>query len=83
VPRPRLGFAWVLLALALASCISPEELRREDEATCSGYGLHPGTDAFATCLQRENLTRRYLGPPPGPYGGWGFWWGAGWGPYWP
>ena len=77
MPRPRLGFAWVLLELALASCISPEELRREDEATCSGYGLHPGTDAFATCLQRENLTRRYLGPPPGPYWGWGLWWDAG------
>jgi hypothetical protein len=70
MPRPRLGFAWVLLALALASCISPEELRREDEATCSGYGFHPGTDAFATCLQWESLARRYLGPPPGPYWGW-------------
>jgi hypothetical protein len=83
MPRPRSGFAWVLLALALASCISPEELLREDEATCSGYGFQPGTDAFATCLQRESLAWRYLGPPPGPYGGWGFWWGAGWGPYWP
>jgi hypothetical protein len=32
----RLGFAWVAcaLALALASCAAPEELRREDEATC-------------------------------------------------
>jgi hypothetical protein len=75
---PRLGFAWVLLALALASCISPEELRREDEATCSGYGFHPDTDAFAACLQRESLARRYSGPPSGPYWGWGFWWAAGW-----
>src|SRR5215472_3184813 len=82
MPRPRLGCARVLLTLPLASCISPEELRREDEATCFGYGFHPGTDAFATCLQRESLARRYSGPPPAPYWGWGFWWGAGWGPYW-
>jgi hypothetical protein len=65
--RPRSGFARVFLALALASCISPEELRREDEATCSGYGFHPGTDAFATCPQQESLARLYSGPPPNPY----------------
>jgi hypothetical protein len=46
-----LGLAWMICVLALASCVSPEELRREDEATCAGYGFHPGTDAFATCLQ--------------------------------
>ena len=45
----------------------PEELRREDEATCSGYGFHPGTDAFATCPQQESLARLYSGPPPSPY----------------
>ncbi len=53
-----LGLAWMICVLALASCVSPEELRREDEATCAGYGFHPGTDAFATCLQRESLARR-------------------------
>ena len=42
------GFAQAICALALASCVSSEELRREDEATCAGYGFHPGTDAFAT-----------------------------------
>jgi hypothetical protein len=41
-------FALAACALALASCVSPEELRREDEATCGGYGFHAGTDAFAT-----------------------------------
>jgi len=43
-----LRFAGVVcaLALALTSCVSPEELRREDEATCAGYGFHPNTDAF-------------------------------------
>ena len=50
--RRSLGFAWVACILALASCVSPEELRRDGEATCVGYGFHPGTDAFATCLQR-------------------------------
>ena len=39
------------LALALTSYVSPEELRREDEATWAGHGFQPGTDAFATCLR--------------------------------
>jgi len=78
----RMRFAGVIfvLAVALASCVSSEELRREDEATCAGYGFHPGTDAFATCLQRESLARRTLTSYP-PY--WGGYWGGGWGPYWP
>ena len=66
-PR-RLEFTWVVsavaLTLALASCVSPEELRREDEATCTGYGFHAGTDAFASCLQKESLARRYWAAPP-------------------
>ena len=49
-----LGFAWVICAVALVSCVSPEELRREDGATCTGYGFHPGTDAFAS-LSPEQL----------------------------
>jgi hypothetical protein len=70
------GFALVIcalaLALALTSCVSPEELRREDEATCAGYGFHPNTDAFATCLQRESLSRRALTSYPlPPYWGMG------------
>ena len=85
--RLRLGFAGVAvaLALALASCVSPEELRHEDELTCAGYGFHAGTDAFASCLQKESLARRYWAAQPPPYWGWGWgsWWGGGWGPYWP
>jgi hypothetical protein len=46
--RRSLAFAWLFCALALTSCVSPEELRREDEARCGGYGFHPGTDAFAS-----------------------------------
>ena len=81
--RRTLALALAIYLLALvASCVSPEELRREDEATCAAYGFHPGTDAFANCLQRESLARRYLTLPPPPYGGWGYWGGA-WGPYWP
>jgi hypothetical protein len=77
------GLAWAVCALALASCVSSEELRREDEATCVGYGFHASTDAFASCLQKESLARRYWAASPGPYWGWGSWWGGGWGPYWP
>jgi hypothetical protein len=58
--RRSLGFVYCLCASVLASCVSPEELRREDEATCAGDGFHPGTDAFATCLQRESLARRAI-----------------------
>jgi hypothetical protein len=79
-----MGFPLLVCALTLASCVSPQELRREDEATCTGYGFHPGTDAFATCLQRESLARRYAisSVPPPPYWGWGYW-GRWWAPYWP
>ena len=69
--------------LALTSWVFPEELRREDEAACAGFGFHPGTDAFASCLQKESLARRYWAAPPPPYWGWGSWWDGGWGPYWP
>jgi hypothetical protein len=57
VPRNGDAAVGVLTAWALALALAPEELRREDEATCAGYGFHPGTDAFATCLQRESLAR--------------------------
>ena len=81
----RLAGVVFALALALTSCVSPEELRREDEATCAGYGFHPNTDAFATCLQRESLAYRYysIPPPPAPY--WAYWgyWGRFGAPYWP
>jgi hypothetical protein len=71
------GFAFALTVLAsAASCVSPEELRREDEATCAGYGFHLSTDAFASCLQKESLARRALTSYP-PY------WGGEWGLYWP
>jgi hypothetical protein len=57
-------FAAVLTGLA--GCVSPEEMRAEDEATCVGYGFQRGTPDFAACLQREALARRYYAP--GLYG---------------
>jgi hypothetical protein len=81
--RRHLGFAWLVCTVALAGRVSPEELRREDEATCVGYGFHPGTDAFATCLQRESLPRRALTSYPPPYWGYRGYWPGWWGPYWP
>ena len=52
--RRNLALALAGCALALAgSCVSPEELRREDEARCAGYGFQTGTSDFANCLQRE------------------------------
>jgi len=83
MPKGSAGFAFAVCAttLALTSCVTPEELRREDEATCVGYGFRPDTDAFAACLQRDSLARRLAisFAPPAPY--WGYW-GRWWGPYW-
>jgi len=44
---------------AVAGCVSDAELRRQDEAQCTSYGFKPNTEAFASCLQQENLARRY------------------------
>ena len=50
-PEATVGvFASVACVLALASCILPKELRRENEATCSCYGFHPDMDAFPAYL---------------------------------
>ena len=62
---------------------APEELRREDEATCIGYGFHPGTDALANCLQRESLAGRYWGASPAAVLGLRVGLLVGRGPYWP
>ncbi len=66
----RLATAIGVLAL-VGGCASPEELRLRDEAVCTGYGFHPGTDDFAACLQRESLARRYAASPSAPY--WPYW----------
>ena len=75
---------FIAVLVALASCVTPEELRAQDEAACLSYGFQRGTPDFATCLQRESLARRYAAPPPpdwGP-GPWGpGWWGPGWRPF--
>lgn len=76
----RAALAAVML-LGLAACVSPEELRQQDEAACLSYGFQRGTPDFAACLQRESLARRYgapepwLGPPYGSY------YGPGWHPF--
>ena len=60
-----------LVILGLAACVSPAEMRAEDEAACASYGFPRGTVDFASCLQRENLARRYgpwVGPPAFGFG---------------
>jgi hypothetical protein len=67
--RTYLGWsAGVFLALALAGCVSPEELRAQDEAACAGYGFAPGTPDFAGCLQRQALARSYQSSPQVGFG---------------
>jgi hypothetical protein len=59
------------IVVMLTGCVSPEELRAQDEADCRSFGFQSGTTDFANCLQRESLWRRYSVPQPG-------WWGPGW-----
>ena len=60
-----------LALVALCSCASPEQLRAQDEAACTGYGFQPGTSLFAECLQRESLARN-AAPAVGLGMGFGF-----------
>ena len=55
------------LLLSLPGCVSPEQLRAQDEAACTGYGFQPATPEFAACLQQENLARRYNSSLYDPY----------------
>ena len=74
--RTRVLFAFLsaVLLTGLAGCVSPEELRRQDEAACLGFGFQQGAADFAACLQRESLARRYsFSSGPGWYSG-----GPGW-----
>jgi hypothetical protein len=75
--RGALAFCAMIMVLGLGGCVSPEDLRRQDEAQCRSYGFTPATPDFATCLQRESLARRYpppywapplWAPYPGPFG---------------
>lgn len=79
--RMMLAAALALALAGLTACVSPEELRREDEAACASFGFKPGTNDFAGCLQRESLARRYDMYAPN-YPAWGPLWGPRWGPYW-
>jgi hypothetical protein len=69
----------LILLLPLAACVTPEELRQQDEAACISYGFHQGTPDFAACLQRESLARRYAVSPW--YAAPPYWYGPGWHPF--
>ena len=62
------AFAAAVALLGVAGCASPEELRRQDEATCASYGFQPGSPDFASCLQRESIARRYGETPSVSFG---------------
>jgi hypothetical protein len=53
--RWRVRFALVVfaMALALSSCVSPEEVRREDEATCAGFGFTPALTPSLVVSRRK------------------------------
>jgi hypothetical protein len=76
------GLALGLALASLAGCVSPEQLRQEDEAACASFGFQPGTNDFAACLQRESLARRYALTPQYPAWGPGPLWGPSQSYYW-
>ncbi len=49
------------LAVLLSGCGVDQALdridREEDQQACTGFGFQPGTDAFATCMQRQSVQR--------------------------
>lgn len=55
----------VAMATILCGCISPQEVRKQQMATCSGYGFRQGTPAFSKCMMdldrqgnKESLCRQ-------------------------
>lgn len=42
----------LLIVIALAGCMTAEEMRKQHQAKCSGYGLRPGTAQFTTCMMQ-------------------------------
>ena len=48
---------FLLLSLAAAGCVSTEDKRAMDTEKCSSFGFQPGTDAFATCMMRQDSQR--------------------------
>ena len=79
----KLGLA-LLFCLALSACASPEQLAAADKEKCRGYGMKPGTEAFANCrmtldVERQRQLRRALDDP---YIGRGFYGPYGPGPFW-
>lgn len=53
-----LALAMTAATFAACTTMTPQERRAMDEAECRDYGFQPGTDGFASCLQRINIDRR-------------------------
>lgn len=53
----KLSLTMAAIAISLAACQTAAERRAGDEKQCLSYGFRRGTDSFATCLQRIDLSR--------------------------
>jgi len=51
-----LGGATILLALL--GCASRSDSRADVAKTCTAQGLSPGTEAFDTCVERQELRQQ-------------------------
>lgn len=45
----------IVMALSGCSTMSPQEAAAQDDTTCQGYGVKPGTDGYVLC--RMQLTQ--------------------------
>jgi hypothetical protein len=52
-------FAALALGPTLAGCetMSPQEAQVSEENQCTGYGFHPGTDAYSQCMLQLDQNR--------------------------
>lgn len=50
----RLAIAIILLCAGCSDWPSDEEVW---QSNCASYGFHPGTDAFANCVQQQALAK--------------------------
>ncbi len=53
-----LAMAAVSIGLSACQTMTPEERRAADDRQCMSYGFKRGTEGFATCLQRIDLSRQ-------------------------
>ena len=56
-PRIPLVFSLIMLASALAGCVSPQEAQYQDQDTCAGMGATFGSSSHTQCMLQQQQRR--------------------------